>query len=136
MRTVQEATISCASEPGQFAALAAVTGSQQAVTDAREHYRANLAAATRLLDSRHIGYLNPGGTFYLWIDMSHISEGDVATWAERLPQDGSCRRRARQRVRPVRRGVDQGEPGVRACATAGGARAAAVPDYRPLIAFW
>ena len=82
MRTVQEASISCASEPGQWAALAAVTGSQQPVMDAREHYRANLAAATDLLDGRQIRYLLPGGTFYLWIDMSHISAGDVATWAE------------------------------------------------------
>ncbi len=82
MRTVQEATISCASEPGQFAALAAVTGSQRPVAEAREHYRSNLDAATRLLESRGIRYLSPGGTFYLWIDMGHISEGDVATWAE------------------------------------------------------
>ena len=82
MRTVQEATISCASEPGQFAALAAVTGSQAAVEDAREHYRANLTAATSLLASRGIRYLAPGGTFYLWIDVSHASHGDVAAWAE------------------------------------------------------
>ena len=82
MRTVQEATISCASEPGQFAALAAITGSQHPVSDARAHYRDNLAAATRLLDSRGIGYLQPGGTFYLWIDMSHAADGDVAGWAE------------------------------------------------------
>lgn len=82
LRTVQEATISCASEPGQFAALAAISGSQQAVVEAREHYRANLAAATELLDSRGIAFLQPGGTFYLWIDMGHASEGDVAGWAE------------------------------------------------------
>ena len=82
MRTVQEATISCASEPGQFAALAAITGSQHPVSDARAHYRDNLAAATLLLDSRGISYLQPGGTFYLWIDMCHASDGDVAGWAE------------------------------------------------------
>lgn len=84
MRTVQEATISCASEPAQFAALAAITGSQQTVVDAREHYLANLVAATHLLESHNIAYLNPGGTFYLWIDMNHVAEGDVAAWAETL----------------------------------------------------
>ena len=82
MRSVQEATISCASEPGQCAALAAVTGSQAPVEHARVHYRTNLTAATRLLTSRGIRYLEPGGTFYLWIDVSHASAGDVAVWAE------------------------------------------------------
>lgn len=82
MRTVQEASISCASEPGQYAALAAITGPQDHVVEAREHYRRNLATATALLDSRGIRYLVPGGTFYLWIDVSHASGGDVAGWAE------------------------------------------------------
>jgi aspartate aminotransferase len=70
--------------PAQFAGVAAITGSQQAVADAREHYRANLALATALLDSRGIRYLRPRGTFYLWIDVSHASDGDVADWAERF----------------------------------------------------
>ncbi|MBC7589734.1 MAG: aminotransferase class I/II-fold pyridoxal phosphate-dependent enzyme [Salinibacterium sp.] len=82
MRSVQEATISCASEPGQFAALAAVTGSQVPVEHARKHYRANLIAATPLLASRAIRYPRPRGAFYLWIDVRHASEGDVAVWAE------------------------------------------------------
>jgi len=82
MRTVQEASISCASAPGQYAAIAAVTGDQAHVADARAHYRANLAAATELLDARGIRYLTPGGAFYLWIDVSHVSGGDVAEWAE------------------------------------------------------
>ena len=82
MRTVQEASISCAPQPGQYAALAAIEGPQDAVAAAREHYRENLAAATALLDSRGIRYLVPGGTFYLWIDLSHATEGDVAGWAE------------------------------------------------------
>jgi aspartate aminotransferase len=84
MRTVQEATISCVNTPAQFAGVAAITGSQQAVADAREHYRANLDLATALLDSRGIRYLRPRGTFYLWIDVSHASDGDVADWAERF----------------------------------------------------
>jgi aspartate/methionine/tyrosine aminotransferase len=82
MRTVQEASISCAPQPGQYAALAAIEGPQDAVAAAREHYRENLAAATALLESRGIRYLVPGGTFYLWIDLGHATGGDVAGWAE------------------------------------------------------
>ena len=84
MRTVQEAQISCVAEPDQHAALAAVVGDHQPVADAREHYRRNLDLATALLDERGIHYLEPTGAFYLWIDVSHASGGDVASWAERL----------------------------------------------------
>jgi aspartate aminotransferase len=84
MRTVQEATISCAAEPDQYAAVAAITGPQDAVQDAAAHYAANLEFATGLLDDRGIPYLSPGGAFYLWIDVSHASDGDVAGWAERF----------------------------------------------------
>lgn len=82
MRTVQEASISCASSTGQFAAVAAITGEQGHVAEAREHYRRNLEAATALLDGRGIHYLQPGGAFYLWVDVSYASGGDVADWAE------------------------------------------------------
>ena len=59
-------------------------GDHQPVADARDHYRQNLELATSLLDERGIRYLEPTGAFYLWIDMSHASGGDVASWAERL----------------------------------------------------
>jgi aspartate aminotransferase len=84
MRTVQEASISCAGTPAQHAAVAAITGDQSHVTAAREHYRANLSAATALLDERGIRYLTPSGAFYLWIDMSFATDGDVDAWAERF----------------------------------------------------
>jgi aspartate aminotransferase len=84
MRTVQEATISCVSAPAQWAAVAALTGDQSHVEEAMAHYRRNLEAAADLLDARGIGYLRPTGAFYLWIDVSHDSDGDVAGWAERL----------------------------------------------------
>ncbi|AMM21082.1 aspartate aminotransferase [Frondihabitans sp. PAMC 28766] len=82
MRTVQEAQISCVAEPDQFAALAAVTGDNQPVADAREHYASNLRLARELLEARGIDYLDPRGAFYLWIDVSHAANGDVASWAE------------------------------------------------------
>lgn len=84
MRTVQEAAISCVAEPDQHAALAAIVGDHQPVADAREHYRRNLELATALLDERGIRYLEPTGAFYLWIDMGHATQGDVAGWAERF----------------------------------------------------
>jgi aspartate aminotransferase len=83
-RAVLEATVSCVNEPAQWAALAALQGPQDAVTDAVTHYADNLAAARELLDTRGIRYLVPGGAFYLWIDMSHATNGDVAAWAERF----------------------------------------------------
>jgi aspartate aminotransferase len=84
MRSVQEASISCVSTPGQYAAIAAMTGSQENVADARAHYRENIAAATELLDSKGIEYLRPAGTFYLWVRVDHVSAGSVADWAERF----------------------------------------------------
>ena len=84
MRTVQEATISCVNAPAQVAAIAAINGDHQHVADAREHYRGNLEAACSLLDARGIRYLRPNGAFYLWVDVRHVAEGDVAGWAERF----------------------------------------------------
>ncbi len=84
MRTVQEASISCVGMPDQYAAIAAITGDHQHVADSRDHYRANLEAACELLESRGVRYQRPGGAFYLWIDVSHATQGDVAGWAERF----------------------------------------------------
>jgi len=81
MRTVQEAAISCAPAPEQFAALAAIEGEQLHVEEAAAHYRANFEAAATVLAERGIRYHYPQGTFYLWVDMSHASNGDVAGWA-------------------------------------------------------
>ncbi|KQO65052.1 pyridoxal phosphate-dependent aminotransferase [Curtobacterium sp. Leaf261] len=84
MRTMQEATISCVAEPDQFAALAAIVGDHSTVRDAREHYRSNLGVAREVLDAAGIRYLDPRGAFYLWIDVAHATDGDVAAWAERF----------------------------------------------------
>ncbi|MCM0619107.1 pyridoxal phosphate-dependent aminotransferase [Nocardioides bruguierae] len=81
-RAAQEASVSCVNAPAQVAALAAVTGPQDAVEDARAHYASTLAAGRAALDARGVRYLVPGGAFYLWIDVSHVSGGDVAAWCE------------------------------------------------------
>ncbi|PPF87636.1 aspartate aminotransferase [Subtercola sp. Z020] len=84
MRSAQEAMISCINTPTQRAAVAAITGPQEHVAAAATHYRDNLGVATRLLDERGICYLEPSGAFYLWVDVSYATNGDVAEWAERF----------------------------------------------------
>lgn len=84
MLRVQESVVSCVDEPAQRAAVAALTGEQTAVAASVAHYRDNLAAATALLDARGLRYLAPTGAFYLWIDVSDASGGDVVAWCERF----------------------------------------------------
>lgn len=82
MRTVQEASISCVGMPDQYAALAAITGDHQHVADSRDHYRHNLEMACALLTDSGFAYLRPSGAFYLWVDVSAFTSGDVAVWAQ------------------------------------------------------
>jgi aspartate/methionine/tyrosine aminotransferase len=84
LRSAQEAIVSCINTPAQLAAVAALTGEQSHVERAAEHYRENLDAATALLRERGIRYLEPSGAFYLWVDLSFATDGDVAAWAERF----------------------------------------------------
>ena len=84
LRSAQEAVVSCVNAPAQLAVLAAPEGDQSVVEEAREHYRGNLQAAGALLTARGIRHLRPDGAFYLWIDVSHASGGDVAAWCERF----------------------------------------------------
>jgi len=84
MLRVQESVVSCVDEPSQRAAAEALTGDQVAVARSAAHYRDNLAAATALLDARGLRYLDPTGAFYLWIDVAHVSGGDVVAWCERF----------------------------------------------------
>ncbi|WP_353808498.1 pyridoxal phosphate-dependent aminotransferase [Agromyces sp. SYSU T00194] len=84
MRTMQEATIGCVGMPAQYAALAALEGDQSHVAAAGAHYRANFEVAATELEARGIRYLRPNGAFYLWADVSHATDGDVAGWAERF----------------------------------------------------
>lgn len=84
MLKVQESLVSCVDAPAQRAALAALTGPQDAVVAPQAHYRGNLAAATAELDRRGLRYLEPTGAFYLWIDVAHVSDGNVLAWCERF----------------------------------------------------
>ena len=59
MNNVMESIVSCVASPSQYAALAALTGPQDYVSDAHAHYRANRDAASAVLRSRGIPYLRP-----------------------------------------------------------------------------
>ncbi|GAA4766158.1 pyridoxal phosphate-dependent aminotransferase [Microbacterium gilvum] len=87
MRALQESMIACAGMPDQHAALAALEGGDAHIRAARERYRRHISLATELLDARGIRSHRPGGAFYLWVDVSHATEGDVAAWAERFLLD-------------------------------------------------
>lgn len=84
MNNVMEAIVSCVASPSQYSALAALTGPQDYVVQARDHYRSNRDAASALLRSKGIPFLTAQGAFYLWADVSHVSGGDVRSWVRRF----------------------------------------------------
>ncbi|MFJ4287283.1 pyridoxal phosphate-dependent aminotransferase [Paenarthrobacter nicotinovorans] len=87
MNNVMESIVSCVASPSQYAALAALTGPQEYVSTAREHYRSNRDAASAVLVEKNIPYLGAQGAFYLWADVSHVSDGDVRTWVRKFLAD-------------------------------------------------
>jgi aspartate aminotransferase len=84
MNNVMESIVSCVASPSQYAALAALTGPQDYVVQARDHYRTNRDAASALLRSKGIPFLSAQGAFYLWADVSHVSGGDVRSWVRQF----------------------------------------------------
>ncbi len=84
MPTIQEAVISCVNTPAQYAALAAMTGPQDAVDDAARTYREHRDLVGSLLDTHGIPALPTAGGMYVWADVSAFSGGDVDAWAESL----------------------------------------------------
>jgi aspartate aminotransferase len=67
---LQEPLISCVNAPAQFAALAAVTGTQAPVAEMSAHYRRRRDALLALLAERGLPAFAPSGAFYLWLDVS------------------------------------------------------------------
>jgi aspartate aminotransferase len=114
LRRVQEGSISCINAPAQYAAIAALTGPQDAVAEAASHYRDNVAQATALLRERGIRHYEPQGAFYLWVDVSHdisYDRGDdVLAWAERFVTE------KRVAVAPGSAFGPSGEGWIRVCA--------------------
>jgi aspartate aminotransferase len=87
MDNVMESIVSCVASAPQYAALAALTGPQDYVRHAHQHYRENRDAASAVLAAKGIRYLPAQGAFYLWADMSHVSGGDVRAWVRRFLAD-------------------------------------------------
>ncbi|MDP9999867.1 pyridoxal phosphate-dependent aminotransferase [Pseudarthrobacter sulfonivorans] len=87
MNNVMEAIVSCVASPSQYAALAALTGPQDYVSEAHAHYRANRDAASAVLAAKGIPFLSAQGAFYLWADVSHASDGDVRAWTRQFLGD-------------------------------------------------
>ncbi len=67
---LQEAMISCASTPGQWAALAALEGPQGVVSEMRDAYAARRQLALETLARHGVTAHPPDGAFYLWIDIA------------------------------------------------------------------
>ncbi|WP_436700790.1 pyridoxal phosphate-dependent aminotransferase [Nocardioides sp. BYT-33-1] len=81
---LQEPMVACVNAPAQAAALAALRGPQDDVDRMREVYRARRDAALAELRRLGIGYLEPRGAFYLWLDVRDRDGGDTMAWAKRL----------------------------------------------------
>lgn len=77
---VMESIVSCVGASPQYAAVAALSGPTDYIENAAAHYRSNRDAATAVLRSLGIPYLEAQGAFYLWADMSHATGGDVHSW--------------------------------------------------------
>ncbi|MFP3581138.1 pyridoxal phosphate-dependent aminotransferase [Arthrobacter sp. fls2-241-R2A-200] len=89
MNNVMEAIVSCVASPSQYAALAALTGPQDYVMSAWEHYRSNRDVASAVLAAKGIPFLGAQGAFYLWADVSHVSRGNVRAWVRQFLADAS-----------------------------------------------
>lgn len=112
-RAAQEATVSCVNTPVQWAALAALRGPQDYLEGARAHFRGNVEAGCAALGAAGLRHVRPGGAFYLWVDVSHASHGDVAAWAEEFL------RSRRVAVAPGNAFGARGEGWIRLCAAGG-----------------
>lgn len=71
---MQEPLVSCVSAPAQYAALAALRGDSESINQARDAYRTRRDAACRFLDEQGVSYLRPQGSFYLWADVSGLTD--------------------------------------------------------------
>jgi aspartate/methionine/tyrosine aminotransferase len=73
---LQEPVISCVNAPAQAAAIAALTGPHQVVTDMKNAYLARRDAAVTALRAAGVHVSPPAGAFYLWLDISPWASDD------------------------------------------------------------
>jgi aspartate aminotransferase len=79
---LQEPVVSCVNAPAQAAAIAALTGPHQVVTDMKNAYLARRDAAVASLRAAGAQVSAPAGAFYLWLDVSPWASDDweLAIW--------------------------------------------------------
>ena len=74
---LQEPVVSSAATISMHGATVALQGPQQCVGEMVSAYRERSRKATALLDSEQIGYVKPGGSFFLMVD---IRDGGLDSW--------------------------------------------------------
>ncbi len=83
---VPEVEISCPTAPAQWAAVAALSGPQDCVTEMRDAYRERRDLAVRLLRDEGLFVAEPRGAFYIFADVSAATT-DTLAFAKRLVTD-------------------------------------------------
>lgn len=83
---VQEPLISCVNAVAQHAAVAAVTGPQDAVQEMRSAYRRRRDVAMEVAGERLLPFVRPSGAFYFWVDV-RAAGGTSHELALRLVRD-------------------------------------------------
>ena len=73
---VQEPITSCVNSPAQRAALAALTGPQDAVAEMRGAYRERRDLVLKILDAGGVPVVRPQGAFYAWVDIGRSGMSD------------------------------------------------------------
>lgn len=66
----QEPITACVNAPAQMAALAALEGPQDCVTQMRDAYRRRRDSVMSILSEAGVPFVRPSGAFYAWIDVS------------------------------------------------------------------
>ena len=69
---LQEPVTSCVNHPAQFAALAAITGPQDAVIEMRDEYKRRRDMCLATLRAAGLDVSTPSGAFYLWVKLGDI----------------------------------------------------------------
>lgn len=81
LASLQESLISCVNVASQWAALAALTGTQDVVTSMKNAYARRRARALEILGEYGVPVYPPAGAFYLWVDITSagMSSRDFAS---------------------------------------------------------
>jgi aspartate/methionine/tyrosine aminotransferase len=73
---VQEPITSCVNSPAQRAAVAALTGPQEAVAEMRAGYRDRRDLVMEILEGGGVPAVRPQGAFYAWVDIGRTGMSD------------------------------------------------------------